>query len=130
MKPYALQSDEGIRYDYGITHLFKLGEAAQGRGVAIFELDTCAGEEPPMHTHKTEDEVFVVMSGSITFHCDGQDFPLTQGGFMFLPKGLQHGYTMTPGERVKLLVITFPTREPERPWGGYAADVETQGTKL
>jgi quercetin dioxygenase-like cupin family protein len=129
MKPYALNAGEGTRYDYGIPHLIKLGETA-GRGAAIFELDTCAGEEPPLHTHRTEDEVFYVLSGEITFHCDGQDFPLSAGGFMFLPKGLPHGYAIARGQRAKLLVIAFPTRESADTWGGYANDVETQGTLL
>ena len=129
MKPFSLAAGAGVAYDYGIPHRFKLGEVQHQRGVAIFELDTVAGEEPPMHTHGTEDEAFYILSGRITFHCDGQDFPLSAGGFMFLPMGLKHGYTIGQGERVKLLVITFPPRQPASAWGGYAADVESQGER-
>ncbi len=129
MKPFALQAGQGTRFDYGIPHLIKLGEFQHGRGAAVFELDTCAGEEPPMHTHRTEDEVFYVLSGEITFHCDGQDFPVSSGGFMFLPKGIRHGYTIGPGARAKLLVITFKPSESAGTWDGYVADVETQGTR-
>ncbi len=93
-----------------MPHLIKLGEVNGGRGAAIFELDTCAGEEPPLHTHNAEDEVFYVISGELTFHCDGQDFPLKHGGFMFLPKGLKHGYTIKAGERVQLRAAGAATR--------------------
>ncbi len=130
MKPYALAAGEGRTFDYGIPHVVKAGELLPGRGAAFFELTTRAGEEPPPHTHRTEDEVFYVLEGSLTFHCDGQDFPVTAGGFMYLPRGLQHGYTIPTGADVRLLVVTFPVRETGPGWGGYLADVETQGELL
>lgn len=130
MKPYMLGPGEGKTYNYGIDHTVKLGEMA-GRGAAFFEYTTRKGEEPPLHTHRTEDEVFYVLEGAVTFHCDGQDFPVAAGGFMFLPKGLQHGYTIASESDVRLLVVTFLTQELEGTgWGGYLADVEKDGTPV
>ncbi len=130
MKPYSLKAGEGRTFDYGIPHVLKTGELNPGRGAAIFELNTKAGEEPPDHTHGTEDECFYVVEGKICFHCDGQTFDLEQGGFMFLPMGMKHGYKIKGEGPVRLLVITNPVRESEQGWGGYIADVESQGELL
>jgi quercetin dioxygenase-like cupin family protein len=129
-KPFALESGQGWAYEYGIRHVVKCGERGTGNGAAIFELTTRKGEEPPTHSHGTEDEAFYVLEGEIAFHCDGQTFELSKGGFVFLPKGSRHGYTFPNDGEVRLLAITFPTREVDDGWGGYVSDVESQGEFL
>ena len=52
---------------------------------------TGTGAEPPLHTHDTEDEVFYVLEGEVTFHCGGHDFHVATGGTMVLPMGIEHG---------------------------------------
>lgn len=128
MKPYSLKSGEGRTFNYGIDHTIKAGELNPGRGAAFFEYTTVKGEEPSDHTHGTEDQVFYVLSGKVAFHCDGETYQVSEGGFMYLPRGLEHGYTILSDEPAHVLVATFPTREAEgKGWGGYLADVETQG---
>ena len=128
MKPYHLAPGEGPTFHYGINHTVKLGELAAGRGAAVFEYTTQKGEEPPLHTHRTEDELFYVLEGEITFHCDSKDFDARAGSFVFLPKGMLHGYTIRSESPVRLLVITYPTQELAGVgWGGYLADVERSG---
>jgi hypothetical protein len=47
---------------------------------------------------------------------------------IYLPQGLEHGYTIHSEESVRLIVITFPTRPSTgEGWGGFIADVEGQG---
>lgn len=83
------------------------------------------GEEPPDHTHATEDEMFYVLEGALTFRCGGQSFEVTQGGFIFLPRGIEHGYTIDNDAPVRLLVITAPVREgASGGWGGFVSDME------
>lgn len=130
MRPFALSAGEGKKYVYGVPHTIMAGEAALGRGAAFFEFIARNGEEPPLHTHTTEDEVFYVLDGSLSFHCDDQSFFLEKGGFIYLPCGLPHTYSVAPGIEARLLVSTFPVREPAGSWGGYAADVETMGEAL
>lgn len=128
MKPFVLNAGQGETRNYGIPHIIKLGELNPGRGAAVFEYKTKKGEEPPLHTHKTEDEIFYVLKGELTYHCDGKDFPAKPGSFVFLPKGLKHGYTITSDDEVHLLVMTFPVSDHGgKGWGGYLADVESQG---
>jgi quercetin dioxygenase-like cupin family protein len=128
MRPYALQAGEGQTYRYGIDFTVKAGERQPGRGAAFTEYVTRKGEEPPDHTHPTEDEVFYVLSGDVTFHCGGESFDVGAGGFMYLPKGIEHGYTIRSEEPVRLLVVTFPVIEAEgEGWGGFIADLEKDG---
>jgi len=129
--PYTLKPGEGWKYRYGIDMTVKLGELHPGRGAAFTEYTTRKGEEPPDHTHPTEDEIFYVLSGELTFRCGGQSFDVSTGGFIFLPQGVEHGYTIRSDEPVRLLVVTFPTRAAaDQGWGGFIADVEGQGELL
>lgn len=130
MKPYALNAGEGWTYRYGIDMTVKIGELHPGRGAAFTEYTTRKGEEPPDHTHPTEDEIFYVLGGELTFHCGGESFEVGTGGFIFLPQGIEHGYTIRGDEPVRLIVVTFPTRAAGQGWGGFIADVEAQGELL
>ncbi len=130
MEPYTLKAGEGWTYRYGIDMTVKLGELHAGRGAAFTEYTTRKGEKPPDHTHPTEDEIFYVLSGALTFRCGGQSFEVDTGGFIFLPQGIEHGYTIRSDDPVRLLVVTFPTRAAAQGWGGFIADVEAQGELL
>jgi quercetin dioxygenase-like cupin family protein len=125
-RPYVLKPGEGWTYRFGIDFTVKASEIQEGRGAAVFEYETRKGEEPPSHTHTTEDEMFYVLEGAITFQCGEETFDLEKGGFIFLPRGIKHGYTIRNEDPVRLLVITSPIREnASGGWGGYVADLET-----
>ena len=129
-RPYSLGDGQGATYRRrGIDFVVKVGELAQGRRLAFAEYTTRAGEEPLDHTHATEDEMFYVLRGAITFRCGGQKFGLEEGGFVFLPRGIEHGYAIQGPGDVRLLVITspMPTAEDEAGWGGFLAKVELEG---
>ncbi|CAN5533349.1 hypothetical protein BH10CHL1_BH10CHL1_35660 [soil metagenome] len=128
MRPYALKSGEGWTYQYGIDFTVKAGELQPGRGVAFTEYATQKGEEPPDHTHLTEDEIFYVLEGELTFRCGEASFEIGKGGFIYLPHGIEHGYTIHSEESVRLLAITCPIRTTSgEGWGGFIADIESQG---
>lgn len=124
--PYALKAGEGWTYRFGVDFTIKSSELQKGSGAAILEYSTKQGEEPPPHTHPTEDEMFYVLEGSITFHCGDESFDLEPGGFIFLPRGIQHGYSIRTTDPVHLLVITSPVREGATGgWQGFVADMES-----
>jgi quercetin dioxygenase-like cupin family protein len=106
----------------------KAGELQPGRGATFTEYTTRRGEEPPDHTHPSEDEMFYILDGELTFRCGGESFDVDAGGFIYLPQGMKHGYTIRSEGSVRLIVVTFPTREAAgQGWGGFIADVEGQG---
>ena len=125
-QPYALKAGEGWTYRFGIDFAVKASEVHEGSGAAVFEYVTSQGEEPPDYTHRTEDEMFYVLEGAITFRCGEKPFDLDKGGFIFLPRSIKHGYTIRGEEPVRLLVVTAPVREgASGGWGGYVADMES-----
>ena len=128
MRPYTLKAGEGWTYRYGIDFTVKVGELHPGRGASFTEYTTRKGEEPPDHTHATEDEIFYVLEGALTFRCGDASFDVDAGGLIYLPQGIEHGYTIRSDGSVRLIVVAFPTRAAAGVgWGGFIADVEAQG---
>ena len=128
IRPYALNAGEGWAYNYGIDFTVLLGERRHGRGLAIVQYHTRGGEDPPDHTHETEDESFFVLSGSLTFRCGEETFDVESGGFVFLPHGIEHSYTIRSDDDVDLIVVTSPAEEGATGgWGGFIADLEASG---
>src|SRR5258708_31573171 len=111
IRPYALKAGEGWTYRFGVDFTLKAPEVQDASGAAVLEYVTRQGEEPPDHTHSTEDEMFYVLEGAITFRCGDKTFDLEKGGFIFLPRGIQHGYTIRSKGPVRLLVVTSPVRD-------------------
>ncbi len=128
--PYALAAGQGWTYNFGIDFTTKVGELSHGRRLAVVEYTTRKGEEPPDHSHGTEDEMFYVLQGGLRFRCGDEHFDLTDGGFVFLPRGIEHGYEINTSGDVRLLVVTAPAPEDTTAgWGGFVADFESQGEK-
>ena len=125
-RPYALGAGEGWVYDVGAEFIVKLGERRQGRRFALLEYATDQ-DEWPGHTHNTEDEVFYVLKGALTFHCGNDEFDVDEGGFIFLPNGIEHGYKIRGEKLVRLLVVTAPASESGSTvgWDGFVSGLET-----
>jgi len=121
---FALGAGEGwILEDKGYTFEVKLPERS-GPGRLAVTLLVTTEDEWPGHTHRTEDEVFYVLEGSLTFRCGDDQFDVDGGGFVFLPMGIQHGYKLRSPE-TRLLVATSPAPEGEQPgWDGFLSGFE------
>lgn len=125
IQPYALKEGEGWVYRYGIDFTLKASEVQNGSGAAFLEYRTRMGEEPPDHTHRTEDEMFYVLEGSVTFRCGEETFDVEKGGFIYLPAGIRHGYTIRSEDPARLIVVTAPVRDQgNQGWGGFVSDME------
>lgn len=131
-RPYSLKADEGWLYRFGVDITVKAGEVREGSGAAFVEFVTGKGEEPPDHTHESENEMFYVLEGAVTFRCGGETLDLEQGGFVFLPRGVEHGYTVRSDDPVRLIAVTSPVREASSGgWGGFVGDIELgQGEQM
>jgi len=124
--PYALKAGEGWTYRFGIDFTIKAGEVQAESGAAFLEYVTKQGDEPPNHIHAIEDEMFYVLEGAVTFRCGGVTFDVETGGFIFLPHGIEHGYTIQREGPVRLIVVTNPVRAGSSGgWGGFVADLES-----
>lgn len=69
-----------------------------------------------------------MLQGALTFRCGDDTFEVADGGFIFLPRGIEHGYTIPSAGDVRLLVVTSPADEDASGgWGGFVADFEAGG---
>lgn len=127
MGAYALKRGQGWIYRNGIDFTVKASEHRATNGAAVIEYATQKGEEPGEHTHPTEDEMFYVLEGSLTFTCGDEKFEVDDGGFIFLPRGVPHNYAIWSDSQVRLLVVTSPPRESTENWGGFVAGIESDG---
>jgi quercetin dioxygenase-like cupin family protein len=124
---YSLKPGGGAIHNLGIDFTVKAGERQTTNGAAVMEYVTQKGEEPEEHSHPTEDEMFYVLEGGLTFRCDDESFDVEAGGFVFLPRGVNHSYAIRTDGPVRLLVITAPPRDQREGWGGFVGDVESGG---
>ena len=122
MNPYALAEGEGRTYEWhGILFTIKAASAETGGALAFWEVTTRKGEEPHTHTHEDVDEIFYLLSGSMTFHCGSRSFEVKDHGFVLLPRGIPHGYTIQ-SEEVRLLGLSTPS--------GFGDHIEQTGTRM
>ena len=120
-RPYALQAGQGWTYNQGgVPFTVKAGELGRGRRLAVVEYTTRRGEEPPDHTHATEDEIFYVLEGAVGFRCGDEWFEVTDGGFVFLPRGIEHGYTIRSDPAVRARSTAELTRFLNQVFGNAA----------
>jgi quercetin dioxygenase-like cupin family protein len=74
---------------------------------SLIEMNLRKGVEPPAHTHTIEDESFHVLEGEVIFTAGGQEYHLRSGGFLHLPKGVQHSFKLL-SEKAKVLMHLVP----------------------
>ncbi len=104
MTPYALPAEGGRKMAwFGSTVVRK----ASAPGVGITETRMKAGDEPPLHVHRNEDEWLYVLEGAVTFHVGGENHFGEAGAFVSFPRGIPHTFSLeTPAARI--LVVNTP----------------------
>jgi mannose-6-phosphate isomerase-like protein (cupin superfamily) len=61
---------------------------------------------PPVHLHKDREEIFEVLDGEFRFRCAGEEFDVTPGTTVVVPRGAEHGW-VNLGPRPSWLLFTF-----------------------
>jgi len=92
--------------DGGTLAMLLDGKASNGQ-LMIGRFDVAEGEAPPYHKHLNEDEVFLLIKGTALVWCDDQEYELSEGGIVYLPKNIPHGYRIT-SKKADLLMINTP----------------------
>ena len=121
---FHLAVDEGDAYDFLNTlSIVKASGAATNNGLAVVEQRLPAGFSPPPHIHHNEDEAFYILSGSITAQLGDEQVAAQSGAFLWLPRGVQHGFVVSGDAPCTILVITTPSG-----FDGFVADVGSPTT--
>ena len=75
-------------------------------GISVVESLAAHGDSPPLHLHRTEDEIFHVLEGELRFRIGDADLRIGAGKTILAPKGVPHTYRVESPEGGRWLVIT------------------------
>ncbi|MFD7057457.1 cupin domain-containing protein [Streptomyces mirabilis] len=107
--PHLAQREDQQQLEWigGSVFSVLLDAEATGGQLTVGRFDVSRGEAPPFHVHNNEDEVFLLLSGSALAWADEEEHELLEGGIVFLPRRIPHGYRIT-SEKADLLLISTP----------------------
>jgi quercetin dioxygenase-like cupin family protein len=74
--------------------------------ISILEHFVPYGSSPPLHFHRTEDEVFHVLEGEFRVRLQDQEHRLRAGEAKLIPKGTPHTYRVESTQGGRCLAIT------------------------
>ncbi len=86
----------------------KAGDAETGGAFTLLEWTAPSGFSPPPHMHRVEDEAFYILEGTMLVRCGDQRWEAGSGAFVFLPHGIEHGFTVTSDVPLRGLQLTLP----------------------
>jgi quercetin dioxygenase-like cupin family protein len=81
---------------------------ASGGALGLVHMDKPAGDMPPLHVHRNEDEGFYVLDGELTLYVPGDSVTLRAGEFFLAPRGVPHAYEAGP-DGARVLVSSTPS---------------------
>jgi len=75
-------------------------------GVSVIEATAPYGDSPPLHVHRSEDEIFHVLEGELRLQVGGRDLRLAAGETALAPQGAPHSYRVESLDGARWLVVT------------------------
>lgn len=75
-------------------------------GISVLEHRVPHGFSPPLHLHRTEDEVFHVLQGEFRVRVQDQEHRLVAGDTLLAPQGIPHTYRVESAQEGRCLTIT------------------------
>ena len=92
----------------GCLALIKASTESTGGVLGLVEFVHPPDFATPPHIHHAEDEAFYVLEGAMNGFCGDEKWRATTGDFVWLPRGIPHGYSVD-SEVLRTLAITVPT---------------------
>ena len=82
---------------------------------SVVEVVMRRGEEPPLHVHAHEDELYYVLEGDLTFYVGRDVFEVSPGDTVFLPRKVPHAFSVSKQAGVaRLLLLIWPANNLRR----------------
>lgn len=75
-------------------------------GMSVLEHLAPAGDSPPLHVHRTEDEIFHVISGELRCVVGEREISVRGGDTIQAPMGVPHTYAVVSPEGARWLTVT------------------------
>ena len=106
--PTTLEPGEGrVIQVPGHAITYKAAKEETGGAYSLLEV-VVAGEGPPQHIHKAEEEAFYVLEGEVNIKIGEQTIRGTVGSFVLIPRGTAHTVWNAGQTHAKLLAIFSP----------------------
>lgn len=91
-EPLLLADREGTHLHF-LNHAATIKVAANGeRSMSVVEFVGPQGFGPPLHTHRDEDELFIVLDGAMVFLSGETRVEAETGAYAYLPHGRPHTF--------------------------------------
>jgi quercetin dioxygenase-like cupin family protein len=75
-------------------------------GLSVIESVAPLGDAPPLHVHRTEDELFQVLEGELLVRVGDEEISAPAGAILLAPKGVPHSYRVVSADGARWLVTT------------------------
>jgi quercetin dioxygenase-like cupin family protein len=100
-EPVLLGAAEGHHLQF-LNNLATIRVAADGRrSMSVVEFAAPKGFGPPLHNHLVEDELFIILDGTLTLFNGDDRFEAGEGSFAYLPHGRPHTFqVLTDSARI------------------------------
>ena len=76
--------------------------------LGLVHMELPAGDMPPLHVHRDEDEGFYVLAGDLTLFLPGESVTLRPGEFFLARRGVPHAYEVG-ADGARVLVMSAPS---------------------
>ncbi len=102
------QGDGKALWFLGSLTTVKVSGEQTSNEYALLEDVSPPGYGPPPHIHHAEDEAFYLLEGEMSVFCGERTWRVTPGAFVFLPRGIVHGFHIEGSTPARKLVIVTP----------------------
>jgi quercetin dioxygenase-like cupin family protein len=82
-------------------------QSTDGRYGLVEMIEVPAGDMPPLHVHRNEDEGFLLLEGELSLFLPGREIALKPGEFVLAPRGIPHAYQVGDAP-ARYLVVSLP----------------------
>lgn len=122
-KPLVRAAEEGLRNAaFGLPRMFKVLPEDSGGAFAVWEESVPEGAGPPLHLHRGQHELFVVLSGRLRFRCGDEETEVGEGGTVLIPPDTPHTFKGLAPEGSRCLLMLSPGQGV-----GFFLEVEREG---
>ncbi len=92
----------------GDRYVTKLAAAQTGGLFNLTDIIIPPGSGPPLHLHESEDEVFMVSEGEMTFWIDGRRIVGKPGDVVYAPRRIAHTFKNCSSVPARAMVLITP----------------------
>ena len=97
-----------------ITYHTILSSLDTGAGLSLADTTWAAGTQIARHVHREEDEILIVLSGTVDVRLGGRSIRRGAGETVFIPRGMEHS-VLAVTEARHVAILTRKSLEGPRP---------------